>query len=106
MEFYPTGGGYSCLLEKVHRWAGKNGMMASFLMGSPFPMRPIRFGYIFVPSAVMPKRQVYTLDIPRGTGSPDALENSDRRLGWPLMPQGFLQTDNVAKESVRPIAFL
>jgi GNAT superfamily N-acetyltransferase len=66
VEFNPTGEGCAPLLKKVHRWARANGMMASFLMANWYPMKPMRFGYLFVPSLLMPKRQILYVRYPQG----------------------------------------
>jgi len=66
MEFHPTEGSWSLLLKKVHNWARGNGMVASFLMANWLPVKPIRSGYLFVPSAMLPKRQVLYVRYPQG----------------------------------------
>ena len=66
MEFNPVDGSAAPLLNKVHQWARKNGLMATFLMANWFPIKPIRSGYLPIPSALMPKRQVLYVRYPRG----------------------------------------
>ena len=66
MEFHPTDGSAAQLLKKVHHWGKENGMVASFLMANWFAAKPFRSGYMFVPSPLLPKRQVLYVRCPRG----------------------------------------
>ena len=70
MEFHPTDGLATPLLNKVHRWARENRLVACFLMANWFPMKPLRAGYLFVPPALLPKRQVLFVRYPRGRAIP------------------------------------
>jgi GNAT superfamily N-acetyltransferase len=66
MEFHPVEKSATPLLNKVHQWARQNGMIATFLMANWFPIKPIRSAYVYIPSGLMPKRQVLYVRYPRG----------------------------------------